>query len=88
MILQVHTFRFTPADHVLVVPKGTKFYDSPPLVLGEGDRWGTHIRSNIVEIVRMVKDLKPPRLKGGKTSRSINFVFNKAGKLRIGKPGN
>ena len=80
-------FRSTLTDHMLVVPKGSRFYDIPPLVLGEGDKWGTHIQSNIVEIVRMVKDLKPPCLKNGKTSRNITFVFNRAGKLRIERPG-
>jgi HTH-type transcriptional regulator, fmd operon transcriptional regulator len=77
-------YRSTLTDHALRVPKGTRFYDVPPLVLGEGDRWGVHIRSNIVEIVRMVKDMRPPCLKQGRTTRSITFVFNNAGKLRVG----
>jgi Tfx family DNA-binding protein len=78
-------YRSTLTDRFLSVPKGTRFYEIPPLVLGEGDRWGTHIQSNIVEIIRLVKDLRPSCLKGGRTTRKITFVFNRAGKLRIGR---
>jgi len=80
-------YRSTLTDHVLRVPKGTRFYEIPPIVLGEGDRWGVHIQSNIVDIVRMVKGTRPSCLKNGRTTRSITFVFNRAGKLRIGGPG-
>jgi Tfx family DNA-binding protein len=79
-------YQSTLTDHVLSIPKGTRFYDVPPLVLGEGDKRGVHIQSNIVEIVRMVKVLRPACLKNGKTTRTITFVFNRAGKLKIGSP--
>jgi HTH-type transcriptional regulator, fmd operon transcriptional regulator len=81
----VDAYRSTLTDHIVSIPKGTRFYDVPPLVLGEGDRWGIHMQSNLVEIIRMVKDLRPPCLKSGKTTRSIAFVFNRAGQLRIGR---
>jgi HTH-type transcriptional regulator, fmd operon transcriptional regulator len=79
-------YRSTLTDHVLNIPKGTRFYDVPPLVLSEGDRWGIHMQSNIVDIVRMVKSLRPSCLKNGRTTRGVTFVFNRAGKLRIGMP--
>jgi HTH-type transcriptional regulator, fmd operon transcriptional regulator len=79
-------YRSTLTDHVLNIPKGTRFYDVPPLVLSEGDRWGIHMQSNIVEIVRMVKSVRPPCLRNGRTTRGVTFVFNRAGKLRIGRP--
>jgi len=79
-------YHSTLTDHSVTVPKGTRFYDIPASVLTEGDRWGVHIQSNIVEIVRMVKGMRPTPLKDGRTTHGITFVFNKAGRLRIGRP--
>lgn len=76
-------YRSTLTDHLITVPKGTRFYEVPTLVLREADRWGIHMQSNVVEIIRMVKDVKPPCLEKGRTVRPIPFVFNKMGKLRI-----
>ena len=82
----LEAYRSTLTDHVIKVPKGTRFYEIPTLVLREGDRWGIHLQSNVVEIIRMVKDTKPSCLAEGRTTRPISFVFNKMGKLRIGIP--
>ena len=82
----VDAYRSTLTDHSVTVPRGTRFYDIPASVLAEGDRWGVHIQSNIVEIVRMVKGMRPTPLKDGRTTRGITFVFNRAGQLRIGRP--
>jgi len=79
-------YRSTLTDHVIRVPKGTMFYEIPTLVLKEGDRWGIHMKSNVVEIIRMVKDVRPSCLAKGRTTRSIPFFFNKMGKLHIGIP--
>jgi Tfx family DNA-binding protein len=82
----LEAYRLTLTDHLVSVPKGTWSYDIPPLVLGEGDRLGIHIRSNMVEIVRMARSQRPACLEQGRTTRPISFVFNAAGKLRIGGP--
>ena len=82
----VDAYRSTLTDHSVTVPKGTRFYDIPASVLAEGDRWGVHIQSNIVEIVRMAKGMRPTPLKDGRTTSGITFVFNRAGQLRIGQP--
>jgi len=82
----LEAYRSTLTDHSVTVPKGTPFYDIPATVLAEGDRSGIHIRSNIVEIVRMVKAMRPAPLKEGKTIRRITFVFDKSGRLKIGRP--
>jgi HTH-type transcriptional regulator, fmd operon transcriptional regulator len=79
-------YQSTLTNHLIKIPKGTRFYEVPTLVLKEGDRWGIHMQSNVVEIIRMVKDVRPSCLAKGRTARSISFVFNKAGKLRIGIP--
>lgn len=71
----------TLTEHHVRIRKDTRVYDIPAAVLREGDRFGVHLRSNVVDIIRMVRAMKPPSLKGGKTSRSIGFVFNQRGKL-------
>ena len=79
----IAAYKTTLTEHVTRVPKGTAFYDIPPMVLREGDRWGIHVGSNVVEIIRMVKDLKPSCLQRGRTTKSLSFVFSKGGKLRV-----
>jgi len=79
----LEAYKSTLTNHVIRIPKGTRFYEIPSLVLGEGDRWGIHLQSNIVEIIRMVKDLRPSCLGNGRTIRTISFVFNKMGKLSV-----
>ena len=81
----LQAYQATLTDHSVRIPKGTKTYDIPPAVLGEGDRFGIHIQSNIVEIIRMVKDAHPSLLEGGRTNRVVTFAFNQKGKLRLGK---
>lgn len=80
----LEAYRSTLTDHVIRVPKGTMFYDVPSIVLREGDRSGVHLQSSIVDIVRMVKGIRPGCLGAGRTSRNIYFVFNRAGRLRLG----
>jgi len=82
----IRAYLSTLEQHTIRIPKGTRFYDIPPTVLREGDRRGIHIQSNIVDIVRMVQAIKPSCLEGGRTKRGISFVFNPAGKLRVGSP--
>lgn len=79
----LEAYRSTLTDHVLKVPKGTRFYEIPSTVLREADRWGVHLKSNIVEIVRMVQSVNPPCLERGKTTRGLSFVFDQGGRLRL-----
>ena len=83
----LRAYQSTLTEHHLVIPKGTKLYEIPTAVLREGDRFGIHIQSNIVEIIRIVKGLHPVCFEGGKTNRSISFVFNQSGKLRAALSG-
>lgn len=79
----LRAYKTTLTDHEVTVPKGTRMYDIPRLVLAEGDRFGVHLRSNIVEIVRMVKALRQGCVVGGRTTRRLTFVFNQGGRLRL-----
>lgn len=78
-------YQTTLTDHVVLVPRGTRVYDIPSFVLGEGDRYGIHIQSNMVEIIRMAKGVSPPCVDRGRTTRRLSFVFNQRGRLRLGR---
>ena len=84
----IMAYESTLTSRPVIVPKDTHAYDIPRLVLREGDRCGIHIQSNIVEIIRMVKEMNPPCLSnGGKTNRRVTLVFNQRGKLSLGDDG-
>ena len=82
----LEAYKSTLTDHDFTVPRGTRFYEIPSAVLREGDRRGVHLKSNIVDIVRLVKGAKPGSLKEGKTTQDLSFVFNRAGKLSLRAP--
>jgi len=82
----IEAYHGTLTEHSVRISKGTRFYDIPPLVLKEGDKRGIHLRSNLVDIVRMVRGLQPSCLEDGRTTRSVTFFFNPAGKVRVGVP--
>ena len=79
----LRAYQSTLTDHSVLIARGTRLYDIPPTVLREGDRYGVHVQSNIVEIVRVVKNVRPSCLVDGKTTRGIVLVFNQKGKLRV-----
>ena len=80
----LEAFQSTLVEHSIRIPKGTRFYEVPAMVLKEGDRWGIHLQSNLVDIIRMVRQIRPTCLEGGRTTRALSFAFNPAGKLHIG----
>jgi HTH-type transcriptional regulator, fmd operon transcriptional regulator len=79
----LEAYASTLTDHVVGIARGTRFYDIPSSVIKEADRWGVHLQSNIVDITKMVNGISPSCLASGRTTRSIFFVFNRAGKLRV-----
>ena len=82
----LQAYQSTRTDHVLKVPKGIRFYDIPSTVLREADRWGVHLKSDMVDFVRMVRGIRPSCLEGGRTKRSISLLFDRAGNLRVEPP--
>jgi HTH-type transcriptional regulator, fmd operon transcriptional regulator len=77
-------YQSTLVEHSVRIPKGTRFYEVPAMVLKEGDRWGIHLQSNLVDIIRMVRQIRPTCLEDGRTTRALSFTFNPAGRLRVG----
>jgi HTH-type transcriptional regulator, fmd operon transcriptional regulator len=39
----LEAYKSTLTDHEVRIPKGTRFYEIPTLVLREGDKWGIHV---------------------------------------------
>ncbi len=71
------------SSHAVQVEKGTKLAEVPLIVLHEGDKRRIHIRSDIIEIVRLVKALKPAAVREGRTVRDLIFKINERGKLEV-----
>jgi Tfx family DNA-binding protein len=71
-----------PAFNVKI-KKGTKLYDVPSLILGAADKQHVRVRSNIVEIIRMVKFHRPQVLDKGKINQELVFALNPDGGLRL-----
>jgi hypothetical protein len=58
-------------------------------VLQEADRYNVHLKSNMVEILRMVKKQKRNSIsQEGRTTEEIFFSFNERGKLSIASARN
>jgi HTH-type transcriptional regulator, fmd operon transcriptional regulator len=79
----IQAYEALQSSHTVSVEKGTKLAEVPLIVLHEGDKRHIHIRSDIVEIVRLVKALKPIPVRDGKTIRQLEFKINERGKLQI-----
>lgn len=79
----IQAYEALQSSHKVTVGKGTKLAEVPLMVLHEGDKHHIHIRSDIIEIVRLVKALKPSVVRDGKTIRNLEFKINERGKLEV-----
>lgn len=79
----IEVYEALQSSHKLSVSKGTKLAEIPLLVLHEGDKHHVHLKSDIIEIVRLVRAIQPSAVKDGKTNRQIFFTINERGKLLV-----
>lgn len=79
----LHAFELMQSFHNVVIEKGAKLAEVPLEVLHEGDRHHIHVKSDIVEIVRMVKAMKPNCTRNGKLTRRVTISINERGKLTV-----
>lgn len=79
----IEAYEALQSSHKLTVGKGTKLAEVPLMVLHEGDKRHIHIKSDIIEIVRLVRTINPPAVKDGKTTRMIEFNINERGKIQV-----
>jgi HTH-type transcriptional regulator, fmd operon transcriptional regulator len=68
-------------DHKFRIEEETRLRAIPPLLFKEGDRFGIHLHTNLVEIVEMVKAMQPPAVNGRLISRDITATIGKDGKV-------
>jgi Tfx family DNA-binding protein len=76
-------FESIVSRHFVKVDKGMRLHDIPAKVLQEGDKYGIHLRSNIIDIIRMVKQADPRSARTGTTTRELEFVFTQSGVLSL-----
>ncbi len=79
----IQAYEALQSSHVVSVEKGTKLAEVPVMVLHEGDKRHIHIRSDIIEIVRLVKAMKPAVVREGRLLRGLRFKINERGKLEV-----
>ena len=71
------------SKRVVRVKQGTRLQEIPSIVLAEGDLFKIHLRSNLVEIIRMVKRVDPACVKNGEITRDLEFAFTQSGLLTL-----
>src|SRR5579875_635223 len=76
-------FESIVSRHFVKVDKGMRLHDIPAKVLQEGGKYGIHLRSNIIDIIRMVKQADPRSARTGTTTRELEFVFTQSGVLSL-----
>jgi Tfx family DNA-binding protein len=79
----IQAYEALQSSHKVSVGKSTKLAEVPLIVLHEGDRHHIHVRSDIIEIVRLVRAIKPSVVRDGKTIRDLEFKINERGKLEV-----
>jgi Tfx family DNA-binding protein len=81
----LRVFNLSQTQRVVAIEPGTRLQKVPMIVLLEADKFQTHLQSNMVEILRMIKKRKPGSWSSsdGKTTEKIVFSFNERGKLYL-----
>jgi len=79
----ISAYQSVLSSHSVIIDKRARLQEIPSIVLHEGDKYGIHIKSNLVEIIRLVKSIKPSCLGDGKTIRKLKFTFAQSGKLQV-----
>lgn len=69
------------SQNLIVIKKGTRLADIPSMVLKAADKRNIHLKTNIIEIIRMIKIAYPPCLRNGRTIRNITFKVSEDGEL-------
>jgi HTH-type transcriptional regulator, fmd operon transcriptional regulator len=80
----VQFFETIQKQYEVEIDPGARLQQIPMIVLQEADKYGIHLRCNMVEILRMVKRLKANCLgPEGRLTEKIVFRFNERGKISL-----
>jgi HTH-type transcriptional regulator, fmd operon transcriptional regulator len=75
-------------QHMVTIEPGIRLLEIPMIVLKEADRLEIHLKSNMVEILRVVKNRAGDCLSSdGRTIKKMVFSFNERGKLSLESHG-
>lgn len=69
------------SEELIAIDEGTSLADIPSILFKAADKKGIHLKTNIIEIIRMVKLANPSCLEKGKTTRKIIFKVSPEGRL-------
>jgi HTH-type transcriptional regulator, fmd operon transcriptional regulator len=76
-------------QHDITIEAGVRLLEIPMLVLQAADREGIHLRSNMVDILKMIKSRASNSLSPeGRTIKKLALSFNERGKLSFQSPEN
>ncbi len=80
----VQYFELVEKQYEVTVSPGARLQQIPMIVLQEADKHGIHLRSNMVEILRIVKRTKAGNIGAdGRLTEKLHFLFNERGKLSL-----
>ena len=79
----LNAYELLLSNHSVFVEKGTRLKNVPSLVLNEGDRYGIHLKSNLIDIIRLVQNFEPKVTVEGVTTRDLKFDINPRGKVTL-----
>ena len=79
----IQAYEALQSSHTVSVEKGAKLAEVPLIVLHEGDKRRVHIKSDLIEIVRLVRAIRPSVVRDGKILRKVEFKINERGKLEV-----
>lgn len=80
----IQYFEMVQKQYEVTISSSVRLQQIPMLVLQEADARGIHLRSNMVEILRIVKKFKADCIgTDGRLREKIVFQFNERGKLSL-----
>lgn len=79
----VKAFEALQSSRTISVEKGTKLTEVPMIIQHQVDKYHIQIDSDIRQISRLVKALKPTVDREGKTISAFKFKINERGKVEV-----
>jgi len=78
----IRAYELMQEDFKVEIREGTKLADISAIVLKACDKRHVHLRSTIVDVVKVIKSLKPDCISDGMVIRKIALRVDKNGSLR------
>lgn len=79
----LRAYESTLSEHALKIERGTRLQQIPSSVFSAGDRYGIHVRANLIEIIDVLRSLDPSAVEGTRTSRELTVTLLRNGRISI-----